>query len=312
MVKKSHDLESKLAAIQDIKNKHYVGSKEAYKIIQDTSKLYLYPEWISTNLNNLLRDSFTRLSYPATPARVYGVYEILKLNEEIEVDDSFRYVCGATQGLRTFLGSLVHSNCCFSLSADLLNPPSSKATLFFPYFFNANKEGLTRDIDFKYCLRNTLEEELTENILKIDCSLRHHARDFIADFLSLFDEIDPTILSEDYFRKRRAELAEEIYYTNIDLDKSMVRLFNDKIDHCLEYRREILSTWLSFNRPHDYESALQLIEDKLEEDKKRLFNQRADPNHPGIPYSEQMIRNTSFIRHILGSERNFVERFLKS
>ena len=91
----------------------------------------------------------------------------------------------------------------------------------------------------------------------------------------------------------------------------------DQVDHRLENRREILADWIHLIRENnpkiDYESLLEEVRSRYKMRQDRLKRLRDLNAHDAIISNEiRLVKEYEFINRLIKSEKNFINRFLKS
>ena len=114
--------------------------------------------------------------------------------------------------------------------------------------------------------------------------------------------------------KQHKGLVESQYISTGLLIRNIIR---DKVDHRFEYRKQILvnclSSYFSDVGPITYEELVEKIERRLEIRESRLSRQiEMDLNPYIIKKEEKLIDEAKFLRHIIGSEKSWLIKFLRS
>jgi len=306
------ELEILLRTVNDIKGEHYVGTKDAYCAIKELQACRTNPILTADYINRALKKRFENLTYIATPERVGGIEHLTREARNC-ASEPFRFE-DPEAGTEAILECDSKGYRIFSLALDVHGKPKDSARLLYPYFSLANNNRVTNDDTFGrnfpyYAVREyvktrkDIKEEMQESCDKWICGALVYLE--VADFA--------TELSKPAFNCRETENARGIMMSKLSTRDIIERIVNDRIEDRLEYRRQVLCKWLNDCRFQTYEQALDLASQQLEMRKTR-FENLALMNAPRniITSSEISVRTSTFLKQVLESEKNFVNRFLRN
>ena len=103
-------------------------------------------------------------------------------------------------------------------------------------------------------------------------------------------------------------------FTGLLTSKIVDRIIHDRYDHKLEYRRQVLCGWLmGFEGIESYEEVVEIMDRNIKSNNVR-YKKLEDLNAPEtiLENSRRMAQSNKFIRQLLGSEKNFIQRYLKN
>jgi|SRR3989338_2016435 len=287
---KRKNLEGKLKAIQDLKSEHYIGTQASWKYLNRVIALYENPKKVSRAINVRVAEQRT-VYYPASPERVLGLLDFLFLNllrEPKTLEDSpifyyHQFLCG---------------------NGDKVN--LEKLTDFLiPIFANVQEPDTSNDVFGNYALVYSLEN--------LDCKERKR-KFFMRKFTSVNWDY---VFSLENLRKIERDLKMYIFYIEINIIDRIKLMERDQVDHRLENRREILADWIHLIRENnpkiDYESLLEEVRSRYKMRQDRLKRLRDLNAHDAIISNEiRLVKEYEFINRLIKSEKNFINRFLKS
>lgn len=304
-------LERMLRAVQDIKTEYYVGTKEAYNTIKKLQEVREGPIKTAGYINRSLNRKFENPSYLATPERVGGIEGVLFeaanyasqqfLNNEAELCPEYH--------LQNFDFFKV-----FRIESDVDDKPENSAILLIPYFIQANKINAEEDSLFGIVFQDYLLKKYKEVRWRIEEKMQPACDTYMLRGLHYLEDTDwNNLLSEQSFNIREREIAKYIMASKISTGKILDRMLNDRIDHRLEYRRQVLCKWLRDCGFKDYEEAFSSNQELLKMREERLQKFTAGNCTKNMIYDvKRLVRISKFLRHLLGSEKNFVKKFLKN
>jgi len=312
--KKREKLEELLRAVQDTKSEFYVGTQEAYRAVKRiSSEIYENPGKTAVGINHALKQRFTRPSYEATPERIYGTSEVL--SDALDTDELYRDEPDNTSFLFTFdhqetlenVGNLSE----IKMRSDFRMQPSDLSRIMTPYFIRANKRGVSNNADFGKVVVDYLREGLRDYSDNIDPMSIPDYLEWTTRFLNILHRTDwNEELSKETFNRILTRHRGGILVNELSLSNIVDRLINDRYNHRLEYRRQVLSRWLEGRE--SYEEAVKTAEFMIESKRERcrIFEVLNIPQEiiEGVKKSIQLAR---YIRHVLESEKNFVKRYLE-
>ena len=125
------------------------------------------------------------------------------------------------------------------------------------------------------------------------------------------------VFSLENLRKIERDLKMYIFYIEINIIDRIKLMERDQVDHRLENRREILADWIHLIRENnpkiDYESLLEEVRSRYKMRQDRLKRLRDLNAHDAIISNEiRLVKEYEFINRLIKSEKNFINRFLKS
>ena len=316
---KKQRLEGKLRAIKDLKSKSYIGTKDAWEILDRVERILENPKIIAEKVNEGVSE-LTNITYPATPERVLGFNSIMwKLESYMpcayeEIDE------GLIDRISWFEKKVTGANFVseyFYLDVD------KAVEILHPYFLSANKGQIRSDKDFGDVVRDVISHKAVELKREGYGEYSQYADTFDNYMLNVsifFDKSDVTthLLSKDNSEKdhrkhlRNAESGVPLWYI-ID------RLVKDQVEHKFEYRRSIVvkfleenSSGLKFLKENscevNYEDVMKWAKDLLKDYQKEA----EEPKEYDKETASRMAKRYEYIVHVLASDKNFIKRFLSS
>jgi len=102
-------------------------------------------------------------------------------------------------------------------------------------------------------------------------------------------------------------------FSKISLPNIVDRILKDKVDLRLEYRRQILCKYLIDSKIDSYEDAVRIADHRIaiRKDTIEKFEKGQMPDHI-MNDAKKLFTEAKFIRHIVGSEKNFIKKYLKN
>ncbi len=315
---KKQRLEGMLRDVKEIKSDYYVGTKEAYEVLKEIQQIYSNPAKASATINDRLK-ALNPLTYIATPERVAGITKtITQLVFEIESEDEFiQEYYGRFEDVPDFeiarkidsldlLEHISHSDFMF------FNPEGIPKAIYL-FFADANSKSISSDEDFGKNSVNLLRREYEKSKNSIGFKKKKYCDNFMDLLLSNLSETNWNYVLS---KRGLGEIERNRIYgakANMRISTIVERVFRDKLDHRLEYRRQILCKWLEkfSEEPEEYETLVKLSENELRRSEKNLRNlENLNAPEEIIKHSERRVRTSRFIRHLLGADKNFVKRYL--
>lgn len=310
-----------LENIKEIKSQYYVGTKEAFDVLKNIQKMYSNPVEISGIINAQFSKKYA-MTYEATPERIVGLERSLILcDNEAEIglnadEDqfiSFQIYKESILGYvnRVLTDTEVHP---------FMGKTRKAANAFYPFFANANKKRISGDEEFGEMIFEYIPHKVNQNWIKMVFERKSFYKgkgvfaEWLTAFLAGFKSIEwERALSKQALRKHEREYKENLFAFDLSTVDIVQRLFRDQLDHRLEYRRAVGCKWLVGNRIEDYGKAIVELEKKIAK-RTEKYQHIKEIDAPGtmIKHSENLIKECKFIRHVLGSDRNFFQRYLRS
>lgn len=329
-----------LAAVQELKSQHYIGTQEAYYAVKRYSAVEDVPLWLAGLINDGLKD--WKIGYHATPGRLLGIGEIIRFVAGVlrmhGTLDEHSYT--SLESGRPSLGTLALLTQPEEESELVnmmwpfgdINKDSSKrlrrtaydgqaVKIYRNLFSKARNRGVQTDPDLIDILKEELRGDLNSTPVVFLTSRKTVLGESVEEITYPFlgDRVASRI-GEHPFEKsflpqcyshRRDEIFDEINCTSINLGKVVERLKNDCLDHSLEYRRSALAQFLGDVVVRDYDDAVKCAEHMISSE----MSEATDMKERGYDAEtiNDALRNAQayrFIRHVLGSEKNFAKKFL--
>jgi hypothetical protein len=314
-------LKRKLEVIQDLKSRYYIGTQEAWDYLNAVDAVYSLPVEISDKINHEVNPT----KYPATPQRVCGLlgtiseicYNALnasidKQNSPDEIDSNWLPGPIFSEQYKNLEIIGDQSGWAFRLN------DKKVIRVLVPFFKDAQSRGITSNREFGGLFIDKLKQGynlIDSKIIEEDLrAISGFYLDEIVKNLSLIDWEQK--LSKENLRKIESDklFFEEQWCLNCE--SIIRRILLDQVDHRLEYRREVLCKWLTDNNIEDYQEALDKVQLSIKhrQDNIEQFKELSSI-HPSIwlaGEAEERLKHAVFIRHLLGSDKNFIERYLRN
>lgn len=307
------ELEEMLRAVQDLKSEHYVGTQEAYNTIKAMYRMRVFPDEVARIINEQLPNRLGQreITYPATGERVSGLADILlyaykSAGEDFKDLDDDNPEIYLTEN---FPGVLSH----YYAEYTSQDKPKDLADSFLGFFAYANINTTNNDDVFgvdveKYIrigynsVRNKIENPMIDNCDEFVDNILRNIRN---------DAWDYELSKKARFKRETIE-RRNIFSGYLLRDKIVERLINDKYDQRFEYRRQVLCHWLNSQKPFNYKSAIKLANKQLSNARRILEKLRGKAPEVIQRNQENLVQSAEFVRHVLGSEKNFIEKYLRS
>lgn len=319
-----------LKEVEDVKQEYYVGTSEAFMAVKARMRLYDNPPNLVRKINEQLGNSD---SYKANTERLGGIMSMIQISNHLlslgpdgvmdRMEDIFEkpqvslaemlFLYGDNNQFGNFLfGCFDDGLDDYSLSEDKFR------TMLVSLFRRANFDEVDSDDKMKdyvaLDMYSTLKEMnlSAEDFDEEDKGEVDNAEDL---YLALCDLNAEEIFSRDNFIELERMAMFDIERAYLRTDERVKRLKNDMVEHRLEYRRNMLSIFLRQESDIQgaenvsYESLVQRQDEiiKKHEGRKKLFG----IDSPLNKHENEALDEARFIRHLLGSDRNFVRRFLE-
>lgn len=345
--KRKKELEGMLKAIQDLKEEYYIGTGDAFEYLKRVRNIYERPKKIAELINERLAKE-SSITYIASPERVVGLnsclnrclassgielpsaldYELLRhpriyLSENFPNFKFFGYVdvfdidVPVIGKMKRHLEKIVKEKGDKYIDGVIkeLNFFSGKtvdycAQAFFPFFEFANKENVQTNGDFGIEVISFIKEAYE----KIKGKIREDMIDCCSDYVEILTRDLSVIdwqenLSEEGLKEMERGKLDFNFSFNIRLWDMVEKIKRDCIDHKLEYRRMILCLWLENRKVNNYEEAISSYKSELE-------NFEMLTSRMPEKFAKEMTTRSrvvlEFLRPLLYSEKNFIEKFLRS
>lgn len=321
---KRTDLEGKLRAIQELKGEKYIGTQDAYKYITRVANLYDNPKKIADAINTQLATQGPVL-YPATPERIMGLgrtfsklirgsdwhqMNFLHDNTPDQYDSRWEEAFEKEDALKESehpLNNLIELITGHTYLGDekILKAQPAVVRDYFFNLFNQFQNPEANDETFGF---ESMQKGLEE------VPLTQIQTDFINSKIPSLNW--NYLLSKENLREIERTVKREAYIENIDINERIKRIKNDRVDHQLEQRREILTDWLTHGEYTSYEEAIKVLDYQFSEAKRRHASimRTSGNNLPNdiLKQSLGVVQKYEFLRRILGADKNFVIKFLRS
>ena len=310
----NRNLEGKLKAIQELKREKYVGTQSAWNYIKGVTALYENPLRISKAINERLEEQGT-VYYPASPERIVGLgYYLPRFFTKIELEssdqkepDEFTEEDYAI----LYLTDIPLFSCIELITDKKENRNIEKLVDYlFPLFLESQSESMT-NLDFAI-----KAIQYPEEIHQINEVFRN------AIYSKVSSSNWDNLFSLDNLRSLETKIKRDIFSYEILINDRVKLMMNDRVDHRLEYRREILTdtidefincTFFGESNVVSYDSLRDHYVRNLRESRKRLEKLECLNTPDCIIKSEKLnIEKKEFILCIIAPEKNFIDRYLRS
>jgi len=315
-------LEKRLRVIQDLKNEYYIGTLDTLRFLRNAKKIYEKPKEVSNYINRRLIDSGVLNSYPATPERIVGLCRMFseaseeanlsrdETNSLSEFKDFFEMIETRNNIINEIDNTPSWEYFCFSNEFFEKNCPENKEYSLLPYFYEANKNKINSDEAFKKEVINYIKNE-EDNDGEI-----YVPEKFNEVYLkNLMDRDWKKELSKAKLIDTEKRILKQEKVHSLNGGKILEKIMRDQVDHRIEYRRMILCKWLEDEGIRDYEEAICKIEGTWKKRLAMLKELRSDFIAGSFRTKGELknsIRESKFIRHLLGSDKNFTEKVLRN
>ena len=308
-------LEGKLWAVKEIKSENYVGTQEAYAVIEDHARLHERPVLVADKVNRMLGAS-SRICYRATPARVYGLYDVLHfmfmegrnyfdennrdfvLSEDYGAffKDSFGYDF-AENGRSVYF----HRN-----SVDAV------AEYLHEYFIEANERKILGDYQFKEVVTSLVDDQFSLKISSLNPLYLDDAERALTKMICYVDHHNfRYTLSDGYFIDTKGRRARATGAKLLDVRKMLDRFDHDHVDSRSPYVRHALCKWLRDYDIKNYSDAIEYIAKNLAERRIRLEKLLKDSMGKVVKEQYLLIDRAEYIQRLIRKEQKFIEDYLK-
>lgn len=294
----NENLQGKLRAIQTLKTEKYIGTQEAWNHLESLAQIYDIPNNVSISINESLSKRHSTLHYPATPERVLAFYTYL---DEL-FEESVEQINGIYND--SLFSTALHWNI---LGFDLVPASFIQESVNHAIpFFNSTQSPNTADEDFAI---NSYQEIFGNLQLTEEGRMNIYSTISSSDWNSAF--------SKKNMIKKQREIESDVINTGIGLAKRLKRLERDRLDHRLEYRRELLTDWLTvITTPegiNDYHGAVSLLDAKIIGARRNLKSMESLKAPISITQGfKDILHLNEFLRTCIAPEKNFINRFLNS
>jgi len=336
-----------LRAIQDKKSEYgeHVGTAEVFRYLKEVGEVYERPNKITRIINNKLKNSgLDSITYEATPERIFGLQECLNKAEDFDPEALFN---GKDPGFYFYqnfpsLQFLHILNIDNHWESGNKMPSHNKKTLeenalaIYDLFRFVNKKGVNNNGDFGVGLIDYIREKYEDIESQIREDLSFKCLAYIENLIknlsivNFEEEMDPQNLIE-----RQRKNIEERGFLDIQTDYLVERLIRDQVDHRLRERRMVLCKWLTDNEVESYEDAISKCEEAISSNEEWSDLFEGLPNvieemkeNPEIDKEtkemikrleegtigrrDRYLKSLRFIRHVIGSDKNFINKYLRS
>ena len=319
-----------LKAIQEFKAESYVGTQEAFKGLAYIKEIYDTPERIAQEINRKVSQVIP-VTYPATPERITGLQQIFVVARRAAFSgtkSSYRssYRIGDFTDIDlTYIDSIIDSTkVMMDLEEQVLGFPDRElddgqlyysfehySKNWYDFFLNANEHKVQSDADFGVkvtdCLLKRSEAFRTQYTEKFRNIILHY---MIHTLLSLADQSWSFAMSKKTHAIREGRLVTGSKVGMVRLTSLVNRIYRDQVDHRLEYRQKVLNLYLAQCNFTDWNDVVEYTREQLKE--RRGIEELMKKDGIREPKDMFQVPTLEFVLRILGSERNFVNRYLKN
>ena len=310
---RNKDLESKLRAIQDLKSEKYIGTKQAWNYIKRITGLYDNPLIVADAINKNLKES-GKVYYPATPERIVVLGDLMDIivNDiyinDGEIDDGRidDFIELKNNSIINCIEIITNSDITYDYSKGINGDIESLIEELTPLY----RRVQFNDIDNRIFALNAFEYVTErESNFKLDEDTYNLIRDTDWDEIFSLEEL------------RRIERKEKkrIFISEIKISDRINLMINDRVEHRLENRREILTDYIELMRGNeddytlDYDSLLKhsKMNYKYKNTSLKRLIESSMPDSL-IHAQTKTLERYKFLFHIVASEKNFIKRYLES
>ena len=312
--KRKKELEGMFKAVQDLKDEYYVGTKEAFEIIKSCQRIYSNPEKVSEIINTNL-SYMALLDYPATPERIVGLERVIESCSRNASDDMDEIYKGNRDVgfIDFYLRELSEKFRIIPMGDEILfeKDVEKSSERFFDVFRIANENKVKSDNLLKSTVINYFLDSYSEIKDEIPEKIKDYSDEWMRKFLNSLVSLDWNL----YFSKEEFRVYEKEKLGNtrnsVSLKNMVEKIKKDQLDHRLEYRRMILCKWLRESNVGDYKEAISAIERSIRE-RKEILERLRKLDSPTVEEGEKYLDSSKFIRHLIGSDKSFIEKYLRS
>lgn len=310
-----------LEIVQEIKEEYYVGTLEAFEAVKARSRVYDNPRVLSGYINDRLS---SRATYTATPERLAGIIDLLEEAQDLHGPWTDIGWSGFPAKITDFVGyanapcELRYLVLGFRKDLGAAFPEKAERALV-SLFVEANRRDIRDDDTFKSWLVADICDFLR---LHGPIQSADDEEDICENFLPV-NEIYPILDARPSFHPETLKDIEMVGLRHVNdkyltLDKRIRRLQYDRLDHRFENRRNILATYLrQVCQGREGISYEKIVE---EQDKKiltrrghiALFEKECGRTSTITMRTKELLDEAIFVRHLLGSEKNFAIKFLRN
>lgn len=300
--------ENMLYAISEIKRRYYVGTQAAYKATKTIAQILDTPPEIARRVN---READLSHGYRATPSRLAGINDALwqTLSEVIEAGDLQLDEPGAIQDLADHFLDYGTEDWVYGLGKV---PLADSITCYANLFHEARAHSIRNDPELGTFVTETLYDQLLEKDV-----------DFIPDdpstpaFPVLVRQILATLpwdtlLSQETYQRATTIKTVEALKSHLDLPRMVAQVKRDQVDHRMEYRRQMLSYFLSYEyTPPSVADLIETLDTRRRTRIRRLRKMRKNPTPRVFTERERLlVTEAGFLRHAAAAEKNWIETYL--
>ncbi len=352
-------LENMLRAVQELKGEYYIGTQRAFNAIKAIARVYDCPGIIASTINekaNIGLEGFLATPERLNGIGLLIGHLQEEFQNELDViedgDTLYRELLARpsinlAQILLTSGQGDIYDYSDWLFGWPLFEQSESEKTeqeryadKLFKYnsglFAEINQAGIRTDEELGKFVSLRLYEELNKMALSFDAEsakklLGEYASEIepdetvlqnfpLAVFLTTLNLDWTALFSRETFNKnsrKNKNSAEGVHITLKDIIQSVTK---DKVDHKLEYRRQILARYINERYIRHLDNAQLTYEDLVEDASRRLYEKRtelsglASLNAPNvfIKDGKRHVKEAEIIRRLIGSEKNWLIRYLKS
>lgn len=306
----------KLEEIKRIKedSNYLIGSDDANQMINNYFSIENYPNEAARLINERLEEKIFSVSYRANSGRVNGFFNSIKrgiefASNKVNPDRGYDPDKDPSHEVCKFpgLGILNHRH------QIIFDVPLKTAKLLYPFFKRANLNGITLDADFKECFISDLLIRYGDAKGRLKSAIRPKADlyiYFLAEFLKNQDWQNE-LSAETYQEWKNREME---YRTTpaLKIEKMVERAFNEMTDNRRDVRKQIVVSWLTLQEAGSYDEAIKRAEIIIKMREESLRKCKEDGIECIIRGQKKQIEHARYIRLCLGSEKSFIEKYLKS
>lgn len=305
-----HDLPTLLDVVRDVKEEYYVGTQEALEAVRGRMSIYRKPQETADHINSQLPagNGF----YRATPERLAGICKLAQCSPITRLhgsEEPSRLCDLFGEGWTLASGAVFGPYSVMGTGAGEAGISSARE-IFVDLFKRANDEGVKDDEAFKEFI--ALEFYNGERN-KIDLQTPEPDATSYRFYERVMSHPTDLIFSRKTFLDGERDSLGRSDRHSLNLRMISDRIHRDQVDHRFEFRRRFITNYLEMTSGQSVEDLTAYEDGVLSISKERLkhFEEGLSPDC-FLNKERSLVRYHAFVRHLLGSEKNFARKFLGS
>jgi hypothetical protein len=326
-------LDTILEKIKNYKSRYYIGTSEAYELVQCAQRITENPRYIADRINEIVADKIKgELTCRAVPENVTGLFFILqkiysyaflkmvnKFNEYSKDNVWVREKLGGVTefGLGSMFGQVIFDNLGDRESLWITDKPDTYVSAYSPYFSKANKEEIGTEDFPGYSQAAHAQKLLKLKREAVKNTQSQQDKDFFSAYFNAMASIAKRLdwgkcMSAERHNSEESSLLSEMY-DKVDVNQIAKRIVNDKVENRAEYRRMVVIAWLYNKECKSFEDAAALIE-RSHRDASARNKKLKKLCAPQIILENDttLLCAYNYILDAVRKDKNFIERFLRS